>query len=206
MIYDIYCPGHFRQFKTAAGQTTYGKSFCGGCQKKLINSQFLKNLIKSEWKNTMMTKVSSRPANPKTWTFIKNRQDRDLSMEYLSPSKLGTYNGVSAFSASHYQVVHLDDSASSARLLVGLCLAALIIFNIDTLQAVPLDTLREPMKAMKKEVWSYMFAIKVGAAIVGAIGSAIQSSLTPLGIGAGITAGIHFFDGVIGDGAAALIG
>ena len=81
-----------------------------------------------------------------------------------------------------------------------------IVAFSEQLQAIPLESLREPMKAMKKEVWSYMFVIKVAATVVGGIFSVVQGSLTPLGVGAGITAGITFFDGVVGDGSTALIG
>jgi len=140
---------------------------------------------------------------PKKMTLIKKRDDAYAPRGCLVRSKLATSKPTSSYSTPPYQAAHVEFSNS---LMVSLCLAALVVFNVDSLQAVPLDTLRAPMTAMKNEVWSYMFAIKVGAAIVGAIGSAVQSSLTPLGIGAGIAAGIHFFDGVIGDGSAALIG
>jgi hypothetical protein len=83
----------------------------------------------------------------------------------------------------------------------------LIVAFSETLQAVPLESLREPMKAMKNEIWSYMFAIKIGAAVMGCIMSVLNSSLTPLGLGIGISAAIQFFDSIIvNDAAAALVG
>jgi hypothetical protein len=99
-----------------------------------------------------------------------------------------------------------ENSSFGFRALVVLCFAVFVIFNIDSLQAVPLDSLRAPMTALKTEMWSYMFPIKMAAAIVGGVMSLAKQTLTPFGIGAGIAAGIQFFDGVIGDGSAALIG
>ena len=101
----------------------------------------------------------------------------------------------------------MNSSPTPIKNLFYFALGTLVIVAFsDQLQAIPLDTLREPMKAMKKEVWSYMYVIKVAATVVGGIFSVVQQSLTPLGIGAGITAGITFFDGVVGDGSTALIG
>ena len=82
---------------------------------------------------------------------------------------------------------------------VSLCAA------LSSLDAVPVDTLREPMQAMKKEVWSYLFPIKVASVVVGSAFSLMRQSLMPFGIGAGISASIQFFDSVLGDGSAALI-
>ena len=150
----------------------------------------------------MMTKVSNRFANPKTWALVKKYGGAHLSRRCLTDS-LGVRNGAQVHSHASLQTAH---SEFSGRLLVGLCLAALVIFNIDALQAIPLDTLREPMKAMKKEVWSYMFPVKIAAAVMGLVMSAVQANLMPLGVGLGVAAGVHFFDGMIGDGSAALIG
>jgi hypothetical protein len=195
MIIKIYCPGHFRKFTTAAGLSSYNMHFCGGCSKLPKKSL---TTLKFRKEQTIMNLDE-----PKKRTLIKKRDDAYTPRGCLVRSKLATSKPTSSYSIPPYQAAQVEFSNS---LMVSLCLAALVVFNVDSLQAVPLDTLRAPMTAMKNEVWSYMFAIKVGAAIVGAIGSAVQSSLTPLGIGAGIAAGIHFFDGVIGDGSAALIG
>ncbi|MFZ4077672.1 MAG: hypothetical protein ACOYKA_06775, partial [Legionellaceae bacterium] len=114
-----------------------------------------------------------------------------------------SYSPHSVYSAPHHYAPH---SQFSNSLMVSLCVASVVMFNIDSLQAVPLDTLRAPMTAMKNEVWSYMYVVKVAAALMGGLMSVVQQNLMPLGIGGGIAAGIHFFDGVIGDGSAALIG
>ena len=95
-------------------------------------------------------------------------------------------------------------SVAPNYLMTGSFLLAVVVFNVDSLQAVPLDSLRAPMAAMKNEVWSYMYVVKIAAAIMGGVMSVVQQNLMPLGIGGGIAAGIHFFDGVIGDGSAAL--
>ncbi len=93
-----------------------------------------------------------------------------------------------------------------AHLMAFLCLTALSVCDSDSLQAVPLDSLRAPMMALKTEIWSYMFPIELAAATVGAVMSVAKQSLTSLGIGVSIAAGIHFFNGILGDGSAALIG
>jgi hypothetical protein len=93
----------------------------------------------------------------------------------------------------------------SGRLLIALCLAALVLFNIDSLLASEVADLRAPMQNLKKEIWSYMFAIKLAAVAVGAVWSVTQQSLMPFGVGAAIGGGIQFFDSVLGDGSAALI-
>ena len=82
----------------------------------------------------------------------------------------------------------------------------LTIAFFDQLQAIQSDTLRAPLQNVKKEVWSYMFAIKTTAVVVGSIYAVMKQSIMPFGIGAGIFAGVQFFDTIIGDGAAALIG
>lgn len=90
--------------------------------------------------------------------------------------------------------------------LVYFAIAILVVIAFaDQLQAIQSDTLRAPLQEVKKEVWSYMFAIKTTAVVVGSIFAVMKQSVMPFGIGAGIFAGAQFFDTVIGDGAAALI-
>jgi hypothetical protein len=48
-------------------------------------------------------------------------------------------------------------------------------------------------------------AVKIAAVATGSAFAVMKQSLTPFGVGAGITAGIHFFDKFIGDGSGALI-
>lgn len=82
----------------------------------------------------------------------------------------------------------------------------LIVAFADQLHAIQSDTLRAPLQNVKKEVWSYMFAVKTTAVVVGSIFAVVKQSIMPFGIGAGIFAGAQFFDTLIGDGAGALIG
>lgn len=82
----------------------------------------------------------------------------------------------------------------------------LMVAFSDQLQAIQSDTLRAPLQNVKKEVWSYMFAVKTTAVVVGSIFAVVKQSIMPFGIGAGIFAGTQFFDTLIGDGAGALIG
>ena len=82
----------------------------------------------------------------------------------------------------------------------------LIAAFADQLHAIQSDTLRAPLQNVKKEVWSYMFAVKTTAVVVGSIFAVVKQSIMPFGIGAGIFAGAQFFDTLIGDGAGVLIG
>lgn len=94
---------------------------------------------------------------------------------------------------------------SNRCLYFGLAALTVLVMS-EPLLGVPLADLKAPLKAMKDEVWSYMFIVKVAATVVGGCFSVMQQSVAPLAVGAGITAGIHFFDKVIGDGSAALLG
>ncbi len=86
-------------------------------------------------------------------------------------------------------------------------LAALVIVGFaDQLQAIESESLRAPLQGVKKEIFSYMFVIKIAAVVVGAAFSIMKQVLSPLGIGAGVFIGIQFFDHLIGDGSTALIG
>jgi hypothetical protein len=89
---------------------------------------------------------------------------------------------------------------------VYFAIATLVIVAFaDQLQAVQSDTLRAPLQSVKKEIWSYMFAIKATSVVVGSAFALMKQSIAPFGIGAGIFAGAQFFDSLIGDGSAALI-
>ena len=97
-------------------------------------------------------------------------------------------------------------SQFNTKNFIYFALATLVIVSFaDQLQAIQSDTLRAPLQGIKREVFSYMFAIKVAAVVVGSVFALMKQSLGPFGIGAGIFAGAQFFDTVIGDGAAALI-
>ncbi len=91
------------------------------------------------------------------------------------------------------------------RAWLFLSVMMLIIFNIDSVLAVEIADLRAPMQNLKKEIWSYMYPIKLAAVAIGAVLSVTQQSLMPFGVGAAIGGGIQFFDTVLGDGSAALI-
>ena len=79
-----------------------------------------------------------------------------------------------------------------------------ICFNYDC-HAISLDALKTPMTELKKEVFSWMFGVKIAAVAVGSAFAVMKQSLVPFGVGAGITAGIHFFDKLIGEASAVLI-
>ncbi len=119
MVIDFYCPGHFRQFTSAGGKPSYGKEFCGGCKKRTLKT------IQKRMEQTIMKLI-----DPRTWTLTKKRDDSHLQTGHFSHSKLGTYNGISACSAPYYQTAHSEFSNS---VMASLCLAALVVFNIDSL-------------------------------------------------------------------------
>lgn len=98
----------------------------------------------------------------------------------------------------------LKNEESELGSVYFLLFAAFILY--PHLDALTVDSLRAPMQDLKKEVFSWMFAIKIASAAVGGAFSLAKQSLTPFGVGAGIAAGIHFFDKWLGDGSAALIG
>jgi len=102
-------------------------------------------------------------------------------------------------------VNHLTDFEFSSRVFMAFCLTAIVLFNIDSLLAVEVAELRAPMQGLKKEIWSYMYPIKLAAVAIGSVLSVTQQSLMPFGVGAAIGGGIQFFDTVLGDGSAALI-
>lgn|SRR3989338_1615317 len=94
---------------------------------------------------------------------------------------------------------------SNRYIYFGLAALAVIAWS-DPLLGVPVADLRVPLKAMKDEVWSYMYIVKLAVAVVGTCVGVMQQSVTPLGVGLGLSVGIHFWEKMIGDGSAALLG
>jgi len=89
--------------------------------------------------------------------------------------------------------------------LAVLVVSACYLLQTSEAHAV-VDSLRAPMQALKTNIFTgWMWGVKVIAVAVGSIFAIMHQSITPFGIGAGIGAGIHFFDTYLGDGAAALI-
>ena len=79
----------------------------------------------------------------------------------------------------------------------------LFLFLTDSSWAVTVEGLAEPIKALKTEIFGgWMQVVKIGAATSGIVMSAFRGSLTPFGIGAGLSAGIHLYDSYLGTGAA----
>ncbi len=89
--------------------------------------------------------------------------------------------------------------------LVYFMLVALVIVGFaDQLSAIESESLRPALQGVKKEVWSYMYIIKIAAVVVGSV-SVVKQSPMSFGVGAAIFAATQFFDTLIGDGAGALI-
>jgi hypothetical protein len=91
--------------------------------------------------------------------------------------------------------------------LVYFMLVALVIVGFaDQLSAIESESLRPALQGVKKEVWSYMYIIKIAAVVVGSVYAVMKQSPMSFGVGAAIFAATQFFDTLIGDGAGALIG
>jgi hypothetical protein len=86
-----------------------------------------------------------------------------------------------------------------------LAVSACYILETTEAYAVAGD-LRAPMTALKTTIFGgWLWGVKVVAVAVGSAFAVAQQTITPFGIGAGIGAGIHFFDAYLGDGGAILI-
>lgn len=85
-----------------------------------------------------------------------------------------------------------------------LILALGVVYGLMTEPAfaVTVDSLKEPIKELKKEIFGgWMMAAKIISAAAGLIFSIFRLNLLPFGIGAGISVGIHFIDKWLGEGA-----
>jgi hypothetical protein len=99
----------------------------------------------------------------------------------------------------------LENVYIRACVWTALAVAVVHVLEITEAHAVVQD-LRAPMQALKTNIFTgWMWGVKVIAVAVGSIFAIMQQSITPFGIGAGIGAGIHFFDAYLGDGGAVLI-
>ncbi len=98
---------------------------------------------------------------------------------------------------------YLNDK--NTRTMCFILLGSFLLMNIvfEPAFAVTIDKLQEPIRELKKEIFGgWMFAVKIIAASIGIILSTVRGSLAPFGIGAALSAGIHFMDKWLGDGAA----
>ena len=79
----------------------------------------------------------------------------------------------------------------------------LSVFFTNPTWAITVAELQAPVAALKSEIFGgWMMVVKICAATSGIVLSAFRGSLTPFGIGAGLTAGIHLYDAYLGTGAA----
>ena len=99
----------------------------------------------------------------------------------------------------------LTSEAQNQR--IKLCFAVLLTFLLfsffsNSSWAVTVTELLEPIKQLKEEIFGgWMMVVKICAATAGIVMSAFRGSLTPFGIGAGLSAGIHLYDKYLTDGA-----
>ena len=69
--------------------------------------------------------------------------------------------------------------------------------------AVTVNELIQPVQGLKDEIFGgWMMVVKIGAAVAAIMFSIFKGSLVPLGIGAGLTAGIHLYDAYLVNAAA----
>lgn len=98
----------------------------------------------------------------------------------------------------------LEHVVKNRLILCGAIIAGGFLLSSDAF-GISTTELKEAMQNLKTEAFSWMFAVKIAAGVVGAAFSVARQSVTPFGIGAGVVAGIHFFDKYIGDGASLLL-
>jgi predicted RND superfamily exporter protein len=99
----------------------------------------------------------------------------------------------------HGVTTNIKQQIKTMLLLIFLLL--LIINNNSW--AVTVTELIEPIKHLKTEIFGgWMTVVKICAAASGIVLSVFRGSLVPFGIGAGLAAGIHLYDGYLGEGVA----
>ncbi len=93
--------------------------------------------------------------------------------------------------------------SNQRNIIFCLLLLAFLLLLVDSSWAVTVEGLQAPIVALKNEIFGgWMQVVKICAATSGIIMSAFRGSLTPFGIGAGLSAGIHLYDSYLGTGAA----
>ena len=99
----------------------------------------------------------------------------------------------------------MNEQENRRRTMLFAIFAILILsmFFTDSTWAVTIAELQAPIRALKSEIFGgWMMVVKICAVTSGIVLSAFRGSLTPFGIGAGLTAGIHLYDSYLGTGAA----
>ena len=86
-----------------------------------------------------------------------------------------------------------------ATLAILLALLVGFLF-IAPAYGVTVKELATPIKDLKASVFGgWMLVVKIAACAAGALFSVFKQGFGPLGIGAGVALGIHFFDTYLGD-------
>ncbi len=91
------------------------------------------------------------------------------------------------------------------RLYCGIILIFMFLIISSNLPLSAETAVKDSLNTLKKEVFSWLFAVKVASVAVGSVFAVAKQSLMPFGIGAGIAVGIQVFDKVIGEASGALI-
>lgn len=93
--------------------------------------------------------------------------------------------------------------SNQRNIIFCLLLLAFLLLLVDSSCAVTVGELQAPIIELKNEIFGgWMQVVKICAATSGIIMSAFRGSLTPFGIGACLSAGIHLYDSYLGTGAA----
>ena len=96
-----------------------------------------------------------------------------------------------------------DLSFSSKRVFLAVIGSYLLLtYTSDPAFAVTVEALKEPIKEFKTEVFDWMAGAKILGLVGGLVMAIFRFSAAPALTGVGVTAGIHFFDKYLGDGAA----
>ncbi len=103
----------------------------------------------------------------------------------------------------NHLIINAQSNHRRTMLLAMFSTLILSVFFTDSTWAITVAELQAPVAALKSEIFGgWMMVVKICAATSGIILSAFRGSLTPFGIGAGLTAGIHLYDAYLGTGAA----
>ena len=103
----------------------------------------------------------------------------------------------------NHLIINAQSNHRRTMLLAMFSTLILSVFFTNPTWAITVAELQAPVAALKSEIFGgWMMVVKICAATSGIVLSAFRGSLTPFGIGAGLTAGIHLYDAYLGTGAA----
>jgi hypothetical protein len=99
----------------------------------------------------------------------------------------------------NHLIISDNNNLRKPCLYLGVTVVATSLFG-DLFAAITNNAdMATALNVMKKDVFAYLFPIKIASVVLGAAFSLMKQSLMPFGVGAGITAAIQFFTAITGD-------